>query len=155
LRELWPLVPARYPKKAAVHELSAECSGAQGHLLLAQKTDNEDSLKLAHFIATNPEDALPIVRTPDTNTEYLRQLVRARTEIVRQLRSKKCRFYGLCIQAVINGVRKGDLRTAEYVAEIAQKLPQSWQIFAQMIVEQQQLFRAQLAALALHGYGIP
>jgi transposase len=120
-----------------------------------KKTDKEDSLKLARFIATNPEKALPIVRTPDTNTEYLRKLVSERAEIVRHLASNKSRFYGLCIQAGITSVRKRDLRTAEHMAEIAQKLPQRWQLFAQMIIEQQKLFEAQLAALALHGYGIP
>jgi hypothetical protein len=80
----------------------------------------------ARFIATKPEKALPIVRTPDTNTEYLRKLVSERAEIVRHVASNKSRFYGLCIQAGITSVRKRDLRTAEHMAEIAQKLPQRW-----------------------------
>lgn len=100
-----------------------------------KKTDKEDSLKLARFVASYPERDLPVVQAPSPEYELARKLVSERAELVRQMMQLRNRFYGLCIQAGYTAVKKAEIRNATNMQATLKNLPEAFQQIAQRLVD--------------------
>lgn len=110
-----------------------------------KKNDKNDAFKIAQFVAAYDRKLLPLVEAPAEEMELMRKTVSDRRYIVRNIVQIRNRFYGLCIQAGYNQVKRKDLRTASNMTLALAKLGGVWQNSAKRLIVSMEHFEAQLA----------